>query len=75
MDKQESKILTELTELKEKFTQVKTILTEDVTKIGQDILSKIDNDTYEYTKEENNIVADIEDIAEEILNILDNFYS
>lgn len=74
MDKQESKILQEILELKNKFNQIKTILTDDITTIAKQIDDKIDLKTYKYTDEEFAIIDEIESIAKEIVEALDLFY-
>lgn len=74
MDKQESKILQEVLELKNKFNQIKTILTDEVTTIAKQIDDKTDLKTYKYTDEEFAKIDEIESIAKEIVEALDLFY-
>jgi hypothetical protein len=52
MENQDSKILTELTELKGNISKVKDILKTDIAITGQKILDKVDLKTYKLTDEE-----------------------
>jgi hypothetical protein len=74
MDKQESKILNELTELKDIVTKVKDIFKTDLTITAQKILDKVNIDTYEFTEEEKQVEHKIEDMMEFINCIVDEFY-
>lgn len=51
----ESKILTELTKLKDIVTKVKDIFKTDLSMTAQKILDKVDIDTYEFTDEEKQV--------------------
>jgi hypothetical protein len=70
----DSKILKELIELKRKFKQIDSILTNKVTPLATKISEKVDLDTYEYTEEEQKIVNEIEEISDDISKTFDNFY-
>lgn len=74
MSKQKSKILTELTELKDIVTKVKDIFKTDLAITSQKILDKVDINTYEFTEEEKKVEQEIEDIMEFINCIVDEFY-
>jgi hypothetical protein len=74
MDKQESKILTELTELKDNLSKVKDIFKTDLATIGQKILDKVDLKTYEFTEEEKQVEQEIKDIMEFLSYIMKEFY-
>jgi hypothetical protein len=74
MDKQASKILQELTELKDHISKVKDILKTDIATIGQTILDKVDLDTYEYTDEEKQVKQEIEELLEFLTCIMNEFY-
>ena len=71
---QESKILTELTELKEHISKIKDIFKTDMAIIGQKILDKVDLKTYELTDEEKQVEQEIEEMFEFISYIVDEFY-
>lgn len=71
----DSKILNELTELKDNISKVKDIFKTDITITGQKILDKVDLKTYELTEEENKIKQEIEEIMEFISYIVDDFYN
>lgn len=75
MSKQESKILTELAELKDIVTKVKDILKTDLVITGQKILDKVDLNTYEFTDEEKQVNNEIEEMMEFISYIVDEFYN
>lgn len=74
MDKQDSKILQELTELKDNISKIKDIFKTDLATTGQKILDKVDLKTYELTEEEKQIEKDIEEMMEFISHIVDEFY-
>jgi hypothetical protein len=74
MNKQNSKILTELTELKDNISKIKDVLKTDIATIGQNILDKVDLDTYDFTDEEKQVKQGIEDMMEFISQILNEFY-
>jgi hypothetical protein len=74
MSKQKSKILTELTELKDIVTKVKDIFKTDLAITSQKILDKVDINTYEFTEEEKQTEQEIEDIMEFISYMIDEFY-
>ncbi|NRU52618.1 hypothetical protein [Clostridium beijerinckii] len=71
----ESKILTELTELKDTITKVKDIFKTDLAITGQKILDKVDINTYQPTDEEKKVKQAIEDIFGFIGHIVDEFYN
>jgi peptidoglycan hydrolase CwlO-like protein len=70
----DSKILSELTELKDKISKVKDIFKTDIAIIGQQILDKVDLDTYEYTDEEKQVEQEIEELMEFLNCIVNEFY-
>ena len=70
----DSKILTELTELKDNVSKIKDIFKTDLAITGQKILDKVDLKTYELTEEEKQIEKDIEEMMEFISHIVDEFY-
>jgi len=70
----DSKILTELTELKEHISKIKDVFKTDLATTGQKILDKVNIDTYELTDEENQVKQEIEDIMEFISYIVPEFY-
>jgi hypothetical protein len=70
----DSKILTELTELKDSISKVKDIFKTDIVTMGQKILDKINLDIYEFTDEEKQVKKEIEDIMEFVTCIMDEFY-
>ena len=71
----DSKILTELTELKDNISKIKDIFKTDLAITGQKILDKVDLKTYELTEEEKQIEKDIEEMMEFISHIVDEFYN
>lgn len=75
MNKQESKILTELIELKDIVTKVKDIFKTDLSITTQKILDKVDIDKYEFIEEEKQVEQEIENIMEFISYIVDEFYN
>jgi hypothetical protein len=70
----DSKILSELTELKDNISRVKDIFKTDIATIGQIILDKVDLDTYEYTDDENQVKQEIEELMEFISCMINEFY-
>jgi hypothetical protein len=70
----DSKILTELIKLKDKISDVKDIFKTDIATIGQQILDKVDLDTYEFTDEEKEVKQEIEELMEFISCIVNEFY-
>ena len=70
----ESKILTELTKLKEKFTTLKDIINDDIQPIAQKVIDNV-GQGYEYTEEEKKTQAEIEDIVEEIHEFITYIYN
>jgi hypothetical protein len=70
----DSKILTELTELKDNISKVKDIFKSDIATIGQTILDKVDLNTYEFTDEEKKVKQEIEELMEFISCIVNEFY-
>jgi predicted nucleic acid-binding Zn-ribbon protein len=74
MDKQESQILTELTELKDIVSKIKDIFKTDLSITAQKILDKVGINTYEFTDEEKQVEHEIEDMMEFINHIVDEFY-
>lgn len=74
MEKQDSKILTELTELKNNISKIKDIFKNDMAITGQKILDKVDLKIYELTQEEKQVKQEIEDIFGFISHIVDEFY-
>lgn len=75
MGKQDSKILTELTELKDHVSKIKDIFKTDMAITGQKILDKVDLKTYKLTEEEKQVKQEIEDIFGFISHIVDEFYN
>jgi hypothetical protein len=75
MAKQESKILTELTELRDNISKVKDIFKTDLAITAQKILDKVDLKTYEFTDEEKQVEQEIESIMESINYIINEFYN
>lgn len=71
---QDSKILTELTELRDNISKIKDIFKTDMAITGQNILDKVDLNTYELTDEEKQVKQEIEDIFGFISHIVDEFY-
>jgi hypothetical protein len=69
-----SKILSELTELKDNISKIKDIFKTDIATIAQKLLNKVDLDTYEYTDEEKKIKQEIEELMEFISCIVNEFY-
>jgi hypothetical protein len=74
MNKQDSKVLTELTELKDNISKVKDIFKTDIATIGQAILDKVDLNTYEFTDEEKQVKEEIEELMEFLTRIMNEFY-
>lgn len=74
MSNQESKILTELTELKDIVTKIKDIFKTDLAITAQNILDKVNIDTYEFTEEEKQVEHEIEEIMEFLSCMVDEFY-
>jgi galactitol-specific phosphotransferase system IIB component len=75
MDKQDSKILSELTELKDIFIRLQDT-TKEIKPIAEKIVSIVGNlDEYEFTEYENKLVSEMEILAEDIYILLDEFYS
>jgi hypothetical protein len=72
--KQESQILTELTQLKENVSKIKDIIDTDITPLAKTILDKIDINTYEFTTDEDITAQEIEEIIEYIENKFNDFY-
>ena len=70
----DSKILTELTELKDNVSKIKDVFKTDLATTGQKILDKVDFKTYELTEDENQIKQEIEEMMEFISHIVDEFY-
>jgi len=70
----DSKILTELTELKDNISKIKDIFKTDLAITGQKILDAVDLKTYELTEEEKQIEQEIEEMMEFISHIVDEFY-
>jgi predicted RNA-binding protein with EMAP domain len=75
MENQDSKILTELTELKGNISKVKDILKTDIAITGQKILDKVDLKTYQLTDEEKQVEQEIEEMMEFISYIVNELYS
>lgn len=71
----DSKILQELTDLKEHISKIKDIFKTDMAITGQKILDKVDINTYGLTDEEKQVKQDIEDIFGFIGHIVDEFYN
>jgi iron-sulfur cluster repair protein YtfE (RIC family) len=71
----DSKILTELTELKDKVSKIKDIFKTDLAITGQKILEKVDINTYKLTEEEKQVEQEIEEMMEFISHIVDEFYN
>ena len=71
----DSKILTELTELKDNVSKIKDVFKTDLATTGQKILDKVDFKTYELTEDENQIKQEIEEMMEFISHIVDEFYN
>ena len=71
----ESKILTELTKLKDNISKIKDIFKTDLAITGQKILDKVDLKTYELTDEEKQVEQEIEEVIEFISHIVDEFYN
>jgi len=71
----DSKILAELTNLKDNVLKVKDIFKTDLVITGQKILDKVDLKTYELTEEEKKVEQEIEEMMEFISYIVDEFYS
>lgn len=74
-NKQESKILTELNQLKEHVSKIKDIFKTDMAITGQILLDKVDISTYELTDEEQKVKQEIEDIFGFISYIVAEFYN
>jgi adenylosuccinate synthase len=74
MSKQESQILSELTELKDKISKVKDIFKTDVATIGQTISNKVNLDTYKFTDKEKQVKQEIEELMEFLNRIVNEFY-
>lgn len=74
MDNQESKILIELTELKEHISKVKDTFKTDIVTLGQAIFDKVDLDKYEYTDEEKQVKQEIEELMEFLSCVVNEFY-
>lgn len=70
----DSKILAELTELKDNISKIKDIFKTDLAITGQNILDKIDLKTYELTEDEKKLEQEIEEMMEFISHIADEFY-
>jgi hypothetical protein len=70
----DSKILTELTELKDNISKVKDIFKTDIATIGQTILDSVDLDTYDYTDEEKQVKKEIEELMDFLIHIMNEFY-
>lgn len=71
----DSKILTELTELKDNVSKIKDIFKTDLAIIGQKILDKADLKTYKVTEDEKQVKQEIEEVMEFISYIVDEFYN
>lgn len=71
----DSKILTELTELKDNVSKIKDIFKTELAITGQKILDKVDLKTYELTEDEEQIKLEIEEMMEFISHIVDEFYN
>jgi iron-sulfur cluster repair protein YtfE (RIC family) len=71
----DSKILTELTELKDKVSKIKDIFKTDLAMTGQKILDKVDLKIYQLTEDENKVKQEIEELMEFISHIVDEFYN
>lgn len=71
----DSKILSELTELKDNISKVKDIFKTDIARIGQEILEKVDLKTYKLTDEEKPVEKEIEEMLEFISYIVNELYS
>ena len=71
----DSKILTELIELKDNISKIKDIFKIDLAITGQNILDKVDLKTYELTEDENKVKQEIQEMMEFISNIVDEFYN
>lgn len=74
MDKEESIILEELTELRDNVSKIKDIFKTNLATTGQKILDKVDLKIYEFTEEEKQVEQEIEEIMEFISYIVDEFY-
>jgi hypothetical protein len=70
----DSKILIELTELRDGISKVKDIFKTDIVTIGQKILDKVDLNTYEFTDQERKVKQEIEDLMEFLSYIIPEFY-
>lgn len=70
----DSKILTELIELKDKCNNIKTTLSEDITSIAKQVQNKVDLTTYKYTDEESEVVTEIEEIMKYNSSVIGQFY-
>ena len=70
----DSKILTELTELRDNVSKIKDVFKTDLAITGQKILDKVDLKTYELTEEENKVKQEIEEMMKFISYIVDEFY-
>jgi hypothetical protein len=70
----DSKILTELIELKDNVSKIKDIFKTDLAITGQKILDKVDLTTYELTEEEKQVEQEIEEMMEFISCIMKEFY-
>ena len=71
----DSKILEELTELKNSISKIKDIFKTDLAITGQKILEKVDLKTYKLTEDENKVKQEIEEMMEFISYIVDEFYN
>lgn len=70
----DSKILTELIELKDNISKIKDIFKIDLAITGQNILDKVDLKTYELTEDENKVKQEIQEMMEFISYIVNEFY-
>lgn len=71
----DSKILTELTELRDNVSKIKDIFKTDLAITGQKILDKVDLKEYQLTEDEKKIKQEIEGMMEFISYIVDEFYN
>lgn len=71
----DSKILSELTELKDNISKIKDIFKTDLSITGQKILDKVEINKYQLTEDENKVKQEIEEIMDFIIHIVDEFYN
>jgi hypothetical protein len=75
MNNQESKILTELTELKDNLTNIKYTVENKITPLVKEILNKIDINIYQYSEDEESSLNEIANIIDFIEDKFEEFYN